>query len=272
MRSIVIVASAMLTSSVITISDDVAAADRWIDRPLVLPAYQASIDVAAAYGRCDACASASAPSTRAIDAAWASTMETAIGLPILFELGARFAVRYGASGGAAQSDRYAHLFDAVATDRGGGRVANPELYLRGAVFDFDGAQVAIFTSATFASATGSRFALTPAIEARAPLAGIVRLDTGVYFPIAWHQPKDFAVEIPLRAFAQIGPAFIGPITGVRFVKDGAGANPWIMLGAGGGVTLGARVDLKAQIVAEHVNDPDAGHAFGASLGLGLRVP
>jgi hypothetical protein len=258
------------------LASPVARADKpFVDRPLTLPVLHVSVDAGIGFGQYQAVG---------IDAAGNATLggptvgggaslEAAVGLPFVGELGARIGYRFDAGGAAAQADHYARLFDPIVNEPGEDAWTDPELYLRGTLVDVDVVQIGLETRVILPTAQGTNLAITPGIPFRFHVPAYVRVDTGVYFPVApFDQDAGFVIQIPAQLFVQVGDAFFGPLTGFRYAGAGDGPNPAITAGVGGGYTLGGVLDLKAQIYTDLVNDPGWANHIGGGVGAGLRVP
>jgi hypothetical protein len=219
---------------------------------------------------------------------WGMNLEAAVGLPFVGELGLRLGYRFGSqsstndetfvapSGALANADHFARLFDPISSEPGTSAFANPEVRFRGTLFDLQTVQMALEARAIIPTGDGSVFALTPGIPLRIHIPGFLRIDTGIYLPVAFFSNATYTVDIPAQAFFRVGDAFFGPVTGVRFnvFNDPSEPNTVdIPLGIAGGYTLGGRIDLKVQLRTERINDPNwASQYLGGGLGVGLRMP
>jgi hypothetical protein len=212
---------------------------------------------------------------------WGTNLEAAVGLPVVGELGLRIGARFGSDGANAGSglgaDHFARLFDPIVSEPGLDSFANPEVRLRGTLFDLSAVQLGLETRFIIPTANGAVFALTPGIPLRVHVPGFLRVDTGVWMPIAFFPTAAYTVDIPAQAYFAVGNAFFGPATGVRFnVPNVPGASNTVdvPLGVAGGYTLlGGRLDLKAQVRTERLNDSNwATQYLGAGIGVGLRMP
>jgi hypothetical protein len=215
---------------------------------------------------------------------WGSNFEAAIGIPFLGEFGARIAERFGTDGplvgtnavGPTGADHFARLFDPITGNPGSADFANPEFHLRGSLVDVDVFALALETRLSVPTSSGSIWAFTPGVPMRIHVPGLMRIDTGLWLPVAFENDGSNVVilEIPAQAFFQIGDAFVGPESGVRI--NNIGSSPTtadVPLGVGGGYTFGGIFDVKAQLRTERVNSSGwASQAFGGGIGVGLRVP
>ncbi len=265
------------------------AAGPFVDAPLTLPPLKFSADVGIGFGTYQALTidqNNPAPVLGGTQVGWGTNLEAAVGLPFVGELGVRIGYRFGDSGIAAGSgagaDHFGRLFDPIISEPGGSNFANPEIHLRGTLFDLQTVQMAletrliIPTDSTQAEGQNvSYFAITPGVPFRIHIPGFLRVDTGLYLPISFDSSTSFSLDIPAQAFFALGDAFVGPVTGIRFNAPGGGVDSSvdIPLGIAGGYTLGGRVDLKVQLRTERINDANwASQFLGGGFGVGLRLP
>src|ERR1700722_12015195 len=250
------------------------AAGPFVDAPLTLPPLHFSADVGVGFGTFQNYGpDPSNPDNPPVllggtQLGWGTNLEAAVGIPFVGELGLRIGYRFGPAvsgnegatvpaGALANADHFARLFDPISSEPGLSSFANPEVRLRGSVFDLRTVQLALETRVILPTSDGSVFALTPGVPLRIHLPGFLRIDTGLYLPIAFFPDASYSVDVPVQAFFQLGDAFVGPMTGVRYnVLDipGEANTVDIPLGIAGGYTFGGRVDLKAQIRVERIND------------------
>lgn len=281
------VLGAMTALSLPMAARDAAAEGAFVDAPLALPPLKFSADAGIGFGTYQTYAldpnNPTAPpvlqgGTRV---GWGTNLEAAVGLPVVGELGLRIGARFGSDGVAAGSgvgaDHFARLFDPVVTEPGGDSVTNPEVRLRGALLALKVLELGLESRFVIPTANGAVFAVTPGIPLRVHVPGFLRVDTGVWVPIAFFQTTAYTVDIPAQAYFQVGDAFFGPLTGIRYnVPNVPGASNTVdvPLGLGGGYTLlGGRLDLKAQLRTERINDGAwASQYLGGGFGVGLRLP
>lgn len=286
MRSALVVAVGAF--AVVATLGETAAAEPFVDAPLTLPPLHFSADLGLGVGTFQNIGSTPAgtagpaqpPSTQI---GWGTNLEAAIGLPFLGELGLRLGYRFGQDGIAvganngAGADHFARLFDPILAEPSTRNADNLEVRLRGNVFDLKVVQLGLETRIIIPTDTTSVLAFTPGVPVRVHVLGRVRVDTGLWFPIALTQPTaGYSIDIPAQAFFQLGdaPVWVGPLTGLRFNNPFAsGSSTDIPLGIGGGYTVGGVVDLKAQVRTERINDSAwASQHLGAGFGVGLRLP
>jgi hypothetical protein len=207
---------------------------------------------------------------------WGSNFDAAIGLPFLGELGARVGYRFGADGVAAYANHYARLFDPIMNEPGANNFDNVEMHLRGSIVSVDVFELGLETRVVIPTDSTSVVAFTPGLPMRIRIPDFMRIDTGLWLSIPSESNPNFyyALDVPAQAYFQIGDAFVGPQTGVRFTNPGGGAGSYteVPLGVGGGYTFGGVLDIKAQLRTEHINSSPSPLGFGGGLGLGIRVP
>jgi hypothetical protein len=276
------------------------AAGPFVDAPLVLPPLAFSADVGVGFGTfqsfgLDPNNPQQTVALGGSQVGWGTNLEAAIGLPFVGEVGVRIGYRFGSdvaglgttgspSGALAQADHYARLFDPILSEPGLSAFANPEIRLRGGIFDLKSVQLGLETRIIVPTADGSVFALTPGLPVRVHVPGFLRIDTGLWLPLTFGsgaqgglQPA-YTLDVPVQAFFAIGDWFVGGMAGVRYNVDssapGGSSTVDLPLGIGGGYTLlGGRLDVKVQVRTERVNDANwASQFLGGGIGVGTRLP
>jgi hypothetical protein len=93
-------------------------------------------------------------------------------------------------------------------------------------------------------------------------------------PVEFNDDTSYMIDIPAQLFLEVGKAFFGPLTGVRFNHPGGDipTTTDIPAGVGGGYTFGDILDLKVQVRTERINDANWTQFIGAGIGAGLRLP
>lgn len=280
---------AMATAAVALLSGRGARAEGpFVDAPLTLAPLHFAGDVGIGFGTFQSLTiePSGTPVLGATQVGWGTSLEAAVGLPFVGELGIRVGYRFGDSGveagSGAGADHYGRLFDPIISQPGASSFANPEIRLRGRLFDLEVVQMGLETrliiptdSTQIDGQNVSTFAITPGVPVRVHALGFLRVDTGLYLPLSFHTSTSFSLDIPAQAFFQVGDAFFGPVTGIRYNAPGGGVDSSvdIPLGIAGGYTLGGRVDLKVQLRTERINDASwASQFLGGGFGVGLRLP
>jgi hypothetical protein len=255
----------------------------FVDRPVTLPPLHMSADVGVGFGQWDDIEADPNNLQGSVDlgnkVGFGTSLEAAVGLPFVGELGLRVGYRFDSIGANAQADHFARLFDPVVNEPGTDSFTNPEIFSRGTLFALPMVEVALEFRAILPTASGTDFSFTPGVPVRVHIPSFARIDTGIYVPVAFSpdpvtgSPDSvFAIQIPAQLFFQLGDSFVGPLTGLLFTQSGGDPNPQIVAGVGGGHTFGSVLDLKAQVYTSQINDVTWAKHVGGGLGVGLRLP
>jgi len=253
------------------------AVEPWLDRPLTLPSLHASADIGLGFGQYQS--GLYDPVKDEAPHSWGSgaSIEAAVGVPILGEVGIRTGLRFGDDGKASQADRFGRLFDkqtfngrATGTDT----FANPEIFLRGTLVDVNIVAVGLETRFSLPAADSTKFGWAPGIPVRIRIPNVARLDTGVYVPFVFDDKTIYSFDIPAHLWFQSDQLFFGPLVGFRFNHipgsgDQSENEGTIRLGGGVGYTVLSFIDLKAQVYFDRVNKFQQGDNLGNMLGLGF---
>jgi hypothetical protein len=284
-------------ASAMLVAGDARAASAFVDAPLTLPPLKVSADAGVGLGTFQNYQPDPNNLQRSIlvggnQVGWGTSLEAAIGLPVVGELGVRIAYRFGpdvtidAASGAtrpagvlARADHFARLFDPIVSEPGVDAFSNPEVRLRGSLFDLQSVQLGLESRLIIPTASGAVFGVTPGIPLRVHVPGLLRVDTGLWLPMAFLASVAYSLELPAQAFFQVNGAFFGPVTGLRYNipnLPGVDNTVDVPLGVAGGYTFLAgplALDVKAQVRTDRINDVNwATQHLGAGLGLGLRTP
>ena len=268
-----------------TLAGRAEADDPFVDRPLTLPPLHFSADAGLGFGQgpvptpLDVQGLQPVLTAPPVKVGWGASFDAAVGLPFLGEVGVRVGVRFGQDGVYAGwgtgADHFARLFDPIVGEPGLSTVTNPEVRLRGTVFDLKVVELGLETRFIIPTDPSSDFEVVPGVPVRIHLPGFVRIDTGVWVPLEFNSDASFTIDIPAQLFFQAGQAFFGPMTGLRYNHPGADiADPTtdIPVGLAAGYTLGGVLDLKVQVRTERINDVSWSKYIGGGLGVGLRLP
>jgi hypothetical protein len=268
-----------------TLAGRAEADDPFVDRPLTLPPLHFSADAGLGFGQgpvptpLDVQGLQPVLTAPPVKVGWGASFDAAVGLPFLGEVGVRVGVRFGQDGVYAGwgtgADHFARLFDPIVGEPGLSTVTNPEVRLRGTVFDLKVVELGLETRFIIPTDPSSDFEVVPGVPVRIHLPGFVRIDTGVWVPLEFNSDASFTIDIPAQLFFQAGQAFFGPMTGLRYNHPGADiADPTtdIPVGLAAGYTLGGVLDLKVQVRTERINDVSWAQYIGGGLGVGLRLP
>src|SRR5579883_1485549 len=263
-----------------------AAADddkAYVDQPLTLRPLHFSAGAGIGFGQYESYTTDAMgnPVSTGNRAGVGSNLEVAAGLPFLGEVGVRTGLRFDDAARLGQADHFARLFDPIQSDPGTDTVANPEIRLRSTVLPLSVVEVGLETRFVIPTASGTSFGLTPGVPARIHLPHLLRVDTGVFVPMTFDAPFNYSIDVPAQAFFQVGSAFFGPFTGLRYnhrsFVDSSGNvqtddTTEIPVGVGGGYTLAGMVDLVAQVRTESINSARWAKGIGGGFGVGLRFP
>ena len=240
------------------------AAPEFVYRSLTLPRGDVALDLGLGYGH------APVDPNGSVDG-FGMNLEIAGGVTHDLELGFRTGVRFDDGGQATRADLYGRPFETE--DRygtGGDTVANPELRMTWTVARGAIPQLGLEVRAYLPFENNTRFGVMFGV----PLAlrlGSVRIDTGLYVPIIFTEPRTTsAVSIPLHIWIQASPTFwLGPLLGLRI--ESPGGHDAYPLGFGFGSALGRQIDLRAWFLFPDMNrDDHPARTFGVGVGLQIR--
>jgi hypothetical protein len=185
------------------------------------------------------------------------------------EIGVRTGFRLDDAGQTTQADRYGRPFETETYGTNNDRVANPEVHFRWAVARGSAAELGLELRAYLPIENGSSFGLMFGL----PIvlrAGAIRLDTGLYVPVIFSDPKQTVISLPLHLWIQATRTlWLGPLFGVRVVSGG-GSHDAYPLGFGLGSSLTRSIDLRTWILFPDISQNEAARTFGAGVALQLR--
>jgi hypothetical protein len=252
-------------------------AEPWVERPLSLPTGHAQIQAGFGFGQ-----------YATVDGQHVGSglnLEAALGLPFFGEVSLRSGLRFGDSGKLAGADYYGRLFDHETANLGGDAWANPEIRLRGTLADLKVFAIGLESRFVVPAASGSDFSIAPGLPMMIRIPEVLRIDTGIFLPIAFTSQTDYTVSIPVQLWIQAGEFFFGPMTGIRISRissttvgpDGGTSSASITrtdipAGVGFGYTPTSMIDFKAQLYMLRINDSDWSKTVGAGFGMGLLLP
>lgn len=239
------------------------AAPRWVARSITLPRHDWAFDFGLGVGHHDA---PDPPTGVGLN------VEMAVAVTRHLELGVREGFRFGAEGRDTRGDEYGRLFDRQTFGTNHDDLANPEFRMTGQLVDGPVVELALEGRAALPIEDGSELALQFGMPVWFHLGRSVRLDTGVYVPVAFYEPTLVSVSAPLDVWIQCSPAlWLGPMTGVRVTHQGSADRTDISLGFGLGYSLGRAVDLKTMALAPGINHERGARNFGVGVGLQVRI-
>jgi hypothetical protein len=235
----------------------------WVYRSIVLPRGAIALDLGLGLGH--------APDVGGGGSITGFGMNLAISGSITHELeiGVRTGFRLDDAGQTTQADRYGRPFETETYGTNNDRVANPEVHFRWAVARGSAAELGLELRAYLPIENGSSFGLMFGL----PIvlrAGAIRLDTGLYLPVIFSDPKRTVISLPLHLWIQATRTlWLGPLFGVRVVSGG-GSHDEYPLGFGLGSSLTRSVDLRTWILFPDISQNEAARTFGAGVALQLR--
>lgn len=239
------------------------AAPRWVARSITLPRHDWGFDFGLGVGHLDA---PDPPTGVGLN------VEMAVAATRHLELGVRDGFRFGAEGRATRADEYGSLFDRQTFGTNHDDVANPEFRMTGELVDGPIVELALEGRAALPIEDGSELALQFGMPVWFHLGHSVRLDTGLYVPVAFYEPTLVSLSAPLDVWIQCSPAlWLGPMTGVRVSRQGSADRTDVSLGFGLGYSLGRAVDLKTMALAPQINHERGARNFGAGIGIQVRI-
>jgi hypothetical protein len=238
------------------------AAPAWIDRAITLPRHDWAFDFGLGVGH-----------SRAGDTTGLGmNIEGAVGVTQHLEIGLRTGVRFGNDGRATHADEYGRLFDRQTFGTNWDTMANPEFRLRGGVVEGEVAEVALEGRVVLPFEDGSRVGMMFGIPLAFHFGGPVRLDTGVYLPVVFHDPVLYAVSVPVDVWIQATrQLWLGPMTGVHFYHQGGNEHTDVALGFGLGYSISRALDLKTMFLMPGINQTEGARNFGLGVGLQVRI-
>jgi hypothetical protein len=250
----------------------------WVDRPIALAPVSARFEAGVGFGQY-AAADGQKFGT-------GSNLEGAVGLPFFGEIGVRTGYAFGDGGKqGARADYYARLFDHETANAGNDAWANPEIRVRGELVDLKVFAIGLESRFVVPLANNTDFSVAPGLPMVIRIPSVMRIDTGVFVPIAFTDQTQYTISIPVAVWFQVEDFFFGPMSGVRFNRvmtttiDATGATTHgtttstdVPAGIGGGYTLGKMFDIKAQLYTLRINDSGWTKYIGGGLGVALTVP
>jgi hypothetical protein len=240
------------------------AAAPFVYRGIVLPRGDVALDLGLGFGH--------APDGGMGDRSsngFGMNLEVAGGVAHELELGLRTGFRFDGDGQSTQADGYGRLYETETFGTGKDRVANPELRLRWAVARGAVAQIGLEGRVYMPFESGTRLGFMFDV----PLAlrlGSVRIDTGLYVPILFTEPRTTTgISIPIHVWIQASPTFwLGPLFGFRVMNPGGQES--LPFGFGIGSSVHRVIDLRAWFLFPHLNGDQAARTFGAGGALQIR--
>jgi hypothetical protein len=150
-------------------------------------------------------------------------------------------------------------------------MANPELYVRGAVVRSGVTDLALEGRIYLPFERDTRFGMMFGLPIMFHLGGVARIDTGIYVPVVLQDPVQTHVSFPLHLWFQANrELWLGPILGVRI--DNPGSNVHLPVGFGLGYSIASYLDLKTWLLFPQIEGAGgAGDMWGVGVGLQIRI-
>jgi hypothetical protein len=262
----VLLASLCALIAVLTMRGTAQAAERWVDRPMTLHRLVFAGDVGMGIGH---------RSFRPLGGSATGAglnLEGAIGITERVELGLRTGVRFGDEARFVQADHYGRT---LWTETWGTRVdtvANPEFRVRWTAYSGSVVEVGLDGRIFMPIEDRSRFGMMFGVPFAFHVADFLRIDLGIYTPIAFYDPTFLAFSVPAYFWFQVSEAvWLGPMTSLRFTNLGNNASETdFLLGFGLGIQVASAVDLKTMLLFPAIDDATTRN-FGAGFGVQFRI-
>lgn len=239
------------------------AAPAWVSRAITLPRHDWAFDVGLGLGHLNA---PDSPTGVGMN------VEGAVAVTRRLELGLRTGFRFGDDARITHADEYGRIFDRETFGTNYDTTANPEFRIRGALVDGRVVELALEGRAILPFEDGSRVAFVFGMPIWFHLGHSVRLDTGVYLPLAFYDPTLVAVSVPVHLWIQTSPRlWLGPMTEFRFYQQGNWERTDYALGFGLGYSITRSLDLKTMFFVPGINHEQGARNFGAGVGIQVRI-
>lgn len=246
-----------------------SAAPRWIDRPITLPRLVFAGNVGLGVGHADPPGNGNGFTGPGLN------LEGALGITDNVELGLRTGVRFNDDARLLQADQYGRT---LWTETYGTRfdtAANPEFRVRWNFYSGSVAEVGLDARMYLPFEDGSRVGFMAGLPLAFHIADFMRIDTGVYLPVVFTDPRFVAFSVPGYFWFQTSSRFwLGPMTSLRFIDDGPAAGDSrtdLLLGFGMGYQVARAVDLKWQLYFPRINQDAGARTFGGGFGVEFRI-
>jgi hypothetical protein len=240
-----------------------AQAQAWVSRPITIPSRTAALDVGFAVARWR--------EGGRVRNGPGMNLELAFGLSSTVELGLRTGFRFTDVAERARADEFARIFDTQTYGSPGtSPIANPEVKLRFALVRTPVLQLAFDTRIYLPLVEGARFGFMAAM----PLwlrVGSVRLDTGLYVPVIFTEPRTTIVSVPLAVWVQVShTTWLGPEIQIRHEDYGSVSYRTYPFAFGLGTAIGPDSDLRLRIFFRDIDGPRPSEDFGVGLAFQFR--
>jgi hypothetical protein len=260
----------------------------WVDRPLTLPQWNVAIDGGFAL--------AQAPRYDQVADSFVGTganLEGAVGITNGLTAGLRFGARFDVDGRYANADAYARTFDTETFDTLLDNITDPELILRGKVYELGVAEFGLEGRIYLPIEHNANEGVMVGAPVIVHIEHVLRIDTGIYLPVLLYAPVIGIFSLPVHVWYQASPQFwLGALTGLRigepalvvnqtgahYVTKGnlagapphwRGASPAVAAGVGFGYQPISALDFRAMVLAPSI--ADALDSFGFGIGAEFRI-
>lgn len=239
------------------------AAPAFVHRSIVLPRGDVAVDLGLGIGRAPVGPTASITGL-------GMNLELRGGLSSGLEIGFRTGLRFEGDGRYTRADVYGRTWDIETYPYGNGPVANPELRLRWLLARGPAAQLGFEFRAYLPFEEGTRFGMLFGLPLTLHL-GNLRIDSGVYVPIIFTDPRRTDISVPFHLWIQASHnLWVGPLFGVRVIHIGDGSYNQYPLGFGLGIGLNSAVDFRSWFYFPQIRGDQATRFWGAGFALQIR--
>jgi hypothetical protein len=220
-----------------------------------------------------------------------ANLEGAVGLTNGLTAGLRLGARFDEDGRFANADAYARTFDTETFGTLLDNVVDPELILRGKVYELGVAEFGLEGRIYLPIERNTHEGVMLGVPITVHIEHMLRVDTGIYLPVLLYAPVMGIFSLPVHVWYQASPQFwLGALTGLRIgepavivnqtgphlVPRGSlapasphwrGASPAVAAGIGFGYQPVSALDFRAMVLAPSIADAlnSVGFGFGAEF-------
>jgi hypothetical protein len=238
-------------------------ADSVVDRPLTLPTGHWALGVGLGIGHDER------PEPLDDITGLGLNLELRGGLTPTMEVGVRTGLRFGTEGRLTQADSFGRTFETETYGVGTDAIANPEISLRVALLRTDVVGLGLEGRVYLPIEDGTEPGIMIALPLHLHLGAAARVESGLYVPIIFTDPRTSVISVPFHVWFQTSPDLaLGVLTGVRRYRPGGGTT--VPLGVGLNYALSLATDLRTWLLFPNVKGDGATDDFGGGLALELR--
>jgi hypothetical protein len=239
-----------------------ARATPFVERPLTLPPSEWALGVGLGIGHDER------PDPLDDITGLGVNLELRGGLTSGLQLGVRTGLRLGTDGRLTQADTYGRTFETETYGVGTDAIANPEVSLRVALLRTHVVGLGLEGRVYLPIEDGTEAGIMVAFPLHLHL-GAARLESGLYIPIIFTDPRTSVISVPFHFWFQASPELaLGVLTGVRRYRPGGGTT--VPLGVGLNYALSTATDLRTWLLFPNVKGDGATDDFGGGLAFELR--